>query len=38
MYPDEDQITAEELDRILAEKATWVLDMLDIHEQGREDA
>lgn len=33
MYPDEDSIDADEMNSLLSEKANWVLDMLDIHEE-----
>lgn len=36
MYPDEDSIGADEMNSLLSEKADWVLDMLDIHEDDFE--
>lgn len=32
MYPDEEQVSADELNRLLSEKSKWVLDMLNIPE------
>lgn len=32
MYPDVEQVEAEELNKLLSDKASWVLDMLDIHD------
>lgn len=36
MYPDEEEINADEMNKLLSEKADWVLDMLDIHEEEAE--